>query len=96
MTIGLENRYHFSEFPNPDEMAALIADYPPEVAGFWLDIGHAEVLERLGFIDHRRWLDELARAASARTSTTLMDWPTTGRRASERRTGRTTPPSCRR
>ena len=59
MTIGLENRYHFSEFPDPDEMAMLLADYPPEVAGFWLDVGHAEVLERLGFIDHRRWLDEL-------------------------------------
>ena len=59
VTIGLENRYHFSEFPDPDEMAILLADYPPKVAGFWLDVGHAEVLERLGFIDHRRWLDEL-------------------------------------
>jgi len=59
VTIGLENRYHFSEFPDPDEMAMLLADYPPEVAGFWLDVGHAEVLDRLGFIDHRRWLDEL-------------------------------------
>jgi sugar phosphate isomerase/epimerase len=59
VTIGLENRYHFSEFPDPDEMAMLLANYPPEVAGFWLDVGHAEVLERLGFIDHRRWLDEL-------------------------------------
>jgi sugar phosphate isomerase/epimerase len=59
VTIGLENRYHFSEFPNPDETAELIAGYPPNVVGFWLDIGHAEVLERLGFIDHKRWLDEL-------------------------------------
>jgi sugar phosphate isomerase/epimerase len=59
VTIGLENRYHYSEFPDPDEMAVLIADYPPNVVGFWLDIGHAEVLDRLGFIDHRRWLDEL-------------------------------------
>jgi sugar phosphate isomerase/epimerase len=60
VTIGLENRYHFSEFPDPDEMAMLLADYPPSVAGFWLDLGHAEVLDRLGFIDHRRWLDELS------------------------------------
>jgi sugar phosphate isomerase/epimerase len=59
ITIGLENRYHFSEFPDPDETAELLADYPPEVAGFWLDIGHAEVLERLGFHNHTRWLDEL-------------------------------------
>ncbi|HVP05515.1 MAG TPA: sugar phosphate isomerase/epimerase [Dehalococcoidia bacterium] len=59
VTIGLENRYHFSEFPDPDEMQLLLRDYPPEVAGFWLDIGHAEVLERLGFHDHTRWLDEI-------------------------------------
>jgi sugar phosphate isomerase/epimerase len=60
VTIGLENRYHFSEFPDPDEMAGLLDEYPPHVAGFWLDIGHAEVLERLGFHDHTRWLNELA------------------------------------
>lgn len=59
VTIGLENRYHFSEFPNPDEMAELLSAYPPDVAGFWLDIGHAEVLDRLGFGHRHRWLDEL-------------------------------------
>jgi sugar phosphate isomerase/epimerase len=59
VTIGLENRYHYHEFPDPDELPVLLADYPPAVAGFWLDVGHAEVLDRLGFIDHHRWLDEL-------------------------------------
>jgi sugar phosphate isomerase/epimerase len=60
IAIGLENRYHFHEFPGPDEQFDLLADYPPEIAGFWLDIGHAEVLDRLGFHPHTRWLDELA------------------------------------
>jgi sugar phosphate isomerase/epimerase len=60
VTIGLENRYHYHEYPDPDEMRALLDGYPPEVAGFWLDIGHAEVLDRLGFLSHTRWLDELA------------------------------------
>ena len=60
VTIGLENRYHYHEFPGPDEMAALLAEFPPHVAGFWLDVGHAEVLDRLGLIGRRRWLDELA------------------------------------
>jgi len=59
VTIGLENRYHFSEFPNPDEMAELLSAYPPHVAGFWLDVGHAEVLDRIGLGHRHRWLDEL-------------------------------------
>ncbi|MFQ5874040.1 MAG: hypothetical protein ACE5JL_09590, partial [Dehalococcoidia bacterium] len=27
--------------------------------GFWLDVGHAEVLDRLGLINRHRWLTEL-------------------------------------
>jgi sugar phosphate isomerase/epimerase len=59
VAVGLENRYHFHEFPNVAEMQELLADYPPEIAGFWLDVGHAEVLDRLGLERHERWLDEL-------------------------------------
>ena len=59
VTIGLENRYHFSEFPNPDEMAELLDAYPPDVVGFWIDIGHVEVLDRLGLGHRHRWLNEL-------------------------------------
>jgi sugar phosphate isomerase/epimerase len=59
VAIGLENRYHYHEFPGIEEMHELLADYPPEVAGFWLDVGHAEVLDRLGLVPKGRWLDEL-------------------------------------
>ena len=60
VAIGLENRYHYHEFPGIDEMHELLADYPPTVAGFWLDVGHAEVLDRLGLVAKERWLDELS------------------------------------
>lgn len=60
VTIGLENRYHYHEFPDPDEMAILLAEYPPEVAGFWIDMGHTEVLDRLGLVPYTRWLKELS------------------------------------
>ena len=43
----------------PGEMRELLEEYPPNVAGFWLDVGHAEVLDRLGLEGHERWLDEL-------------------------------------
>ena len=38
----------------------LLADYPPERVGYWHDTGHAEVQGRLGFLDPRRALAELA------------------------------------
>ncbi len=60
VAIGLENRFHYHEFPSVDEMPGLLAGYPPEVAGFWLDVGHTEVLDRLGLVPRHRWLDELA------------------------------------
>jgi len=60
VALGLENRYHYHEFPSVDEMHELLADYPAHLVGLWLDIGHAEVLDRLGLIDKRRWLTELA------------------------------------
>jgi sugar phosphate isomerase/epimerase len=59
VAIGLENRYHFHEIPDPDEMAQLLASYPRDVVGYWHDVGHAEVMGRLGLIDNYRWFKEL-------------------------------------
>jgi sugar phosphate isomerase/epimerase len=55
--IGIENRLHYHEIPMWDEAPELLADYAPELAGYWHDVGHAEVLWRLGLVDKRRWLD---------------------------------------
>lgn len=57
IALGLENRLHYHEFPQYDEAAALLADLPPDVAGYWHDVGHAEVQWRLGLVDKRAWLD---------------------------------------
>jgi len=57
VALGLENRLHYHEIPQPDEAAALLADYAPDVAGYWHDVGHAEVQWRLGLRDKRAWLD---------------------------------------
>ncbi len=57
IAIGIENRLHYHEIPQPDEAAWLLADYAPDAAGYWHDVGHAEVQWRLGFVDKRRWLD---------------------------------------
>ena len=60
VAIGLENRYHYHEIPHPDEAQELLADYPANVVGYWHDMGHAEVLDRLQLIDKHRWLTELS------------------------------------
>jgi sugar phosphate isomerase/epimerase len=59
VAIGLEDRIHFHEFPNVDECAELLVGYPPELVGYWHDVGHAEVLDRIGLGDKYRWLKEL-------------------------------------
>lgn len=60
IAIGLENRYHYHEIPHPPEYDQLLDGLVPEQAGYWHDVGHAEVLHRLGFIDRHAWLDALS------------------------------------
>jgi sugar phosphate isomerase/epimerase len=57
IAIGVENRLHYHEFPMYDEAEYLLDDYAPDAAGYWHDVGHAEVLWRLGLVDKRAWLD---------------------------------------
>ena len=60
VAIGLENRYHYHEIPHVDEYEQLLDGFVLEQAGYWHDVGHAEVLHRLGFIDRHSWLAEHA------------------------------------
>jgi len=57
IVIGLENRYHYHEIPAPDEYEQLFDGFAIEQVGYWHDVGHAEVLDRLGLVGKRRWLD---------------------------------------
>lgn len=56
VTIGIENRYHYHEIPHPGEYEQVFEGLDPAQAGYWHDVGHAEVLHRLGFIDRHEWL----------------------------------------
>ncbi len=55
--LGLENRFHYYEIPLPDELETLLSLGYDEVVGYWHDVGHAQVLENLGFGTHREWLE---------------------------------------
>lgn len=54
--LGIENRYHYMEFPNPDELEILLGLAAPDRIGFLYDVGHAETLDQLGFYPHEEWL----------------------------------------
>ncbi|MFN2220497.1 MAG: sugar phosphate isomerase/epimerase family protein [Anaerolineae bacterium] len=54
--LGLEDRFHYSEIPLPDELEELLSLGLGDAIGYWHDIGHAQVLEHLGFGTHEEWL----------------------------------------
>jgi sugar phosphate isomerase/epimerase len=60
VTLGLECRLRYHEFPLPEEAADLLREHAPDVAGYWHDVGHAEVLHRLGLVPLEAWRELLA------------------------------------
>jgi sugar phosphate isomerase/epimerase len=58
--LGIENRYHYMEYPSPDELEALLNLAGPDQIGFIYDVGHAQTLDRLGFYRHEEWLKRFA------------------------------------
>jgi HAD superfamily hydrolase (TIGR01549 family) len=58
--LGIENRYHYLEFPSPDELEILLALAGPDRIGFLYDVGHAQTLDILGFYRHEEWLKRFA------------------------------------
>jgi sugar phosphate isomerase/epimerase len=58
--LGLENRFHFFDIPNGEEMSYLLDVAGPERLGVVYDIGHASFQDRLGFASHAAWLEKYA------------------------------------
>lgn len=58
LRLGIENRYHFRETPNADELEIILDRFDGGNIGYWHDVGHAAVQEALYGIRHE---DLLAR-----------------------------------
>ena len=58
--LSLENRFHYFEIPQPDELDELLSLGCGDVVAYWHDVGHAEVLQRLGFRPHEEWLQRFS------------------------------------
>ncbi|CAN5513073.1 hypothetical protein BH20VER1_BH20VER1_03620 [soil metagenome] len=54
--LGIEGRRGYEEMPNERELPALLDELSSPYAGYWHDIGHIQIKENLGFLDHVEWL----------------------------------------
>jgi len=54
--VGLENRYHYHEIPNADELAVIFEKFEGGNLRYWHDAGHAQVQENLGLVTQEELL----------------------------------------
>ena len=59
LTIGLLTPGRYSEFPLPEEMALILAEFGDPVY-YWHDIGQAQIFEALGLLPGQVWWDMFA------------------------------------
>lgn len=55
--IGLETRYYPIEIPNFEEIGYYLDMFGEDAMGYWHDVGHAEINERLGIRSHAEFLE---------------------------------------
>ncbi len=56
--VGVETRLHFHEIPFKEEFHVIFDEFDGAQLRYWHDVGHGEVLHRLGFVDHEKDLLE--------------------------------------
>ena len=54
--LGIEGRRGYEEIPSERELPALLDELNSPQVGYWHDLGHIQIKENLGFVDHAEWL----------------------------------------
>jgi sugar phosphate isomerase/epimerase len=58
--LGIEGRRGYEEIPSERELPKLLDEMAAPNTGYWHDMGHIQVKENLGFLEHAEWLREIA------------------------------------
>ncbi|MFH1622443.1 MAG: TIM barrel protein [Candidatus Omnitrophota bacterium] len=56
IALGIENRFYIREIPSFEEIKFFLENFHKKGLYYWHDIGHAYVLEKLGFAKHLDYL----------------------------------------
>src|SRR5207248_1312490 len=58
--LGIEGRRGYEEIPSEREIPQLLDEIAAAHVGYWHDMGHIQIKENLGFLDHVEWLSAIA------------------------------------
>ena len=57
--LGVEGRRGYEEIPTERELTALLDELNSPQLGYWHDMGHIQIKENLGFLNHAEWLRQI-------------------------------------